>query len=86
MIEIRQASKTLDSLGIAAIDVLKIDTEGCELPILADRASVIPAIKLIDLEFRSKHDRACGPPSRSAWRETGSSRPWLPWRVATTWA
>jgi FkbM family methyltransferase len=57
MIEIRQASKTLDSLGIASIDVLKIDTEGCELPILADIASSIPGIKVIYLEFHSEHDR-----------------------------
>jgi FkbM family methyltransferase len=59
IIEIRRAKPAIESLGITAIDVLKIDTEGCEVPILADLAALIAATKVIYLEYHSEHDRRC---------------------------
>jgi len=57
MIQIEQATTAITSLGITSIDVLKIDTEGCEVPILIDLAILVPTIKVIYLEFHSERDR-----------------------------
>lgn len=57
VIEIHRAATMVESLGIAAIDVLKIDTEGCEVLILTELAAVVSAIKVIYLEFHSERDR-----------------------------
>lgn len=57
VVEIRQATAALAACGIAAIDLLKIDTEGCELPILTDLAALAGAAKVIYLEFHSERDR-----------------------------
>jgi hypothetical protein len=42
---------------ITAIDVLKIDTEGCEVPILESIAAWLPEMKAIYLEYHSERDR-----------------------------
>lgn len=39
------------------IDILKIDTEGCEVPILKSISHFFPSIKLIYLEYHSKEDK-----------------------------
>lgn len=57
VVEIRRAAPALTACGIVAVDVLKIDTEGCEVPILTDLAAVVPATKVIYLEFHSERDR-----------------------------
>jgi FkbM family methyltransferase len=57
VVEIRRAGPALAACGIAAVDVLKIDTEGCELPILEELAAFVPAAKVIYLEFHSEADR-----------------------------
>lgn len=57
VVEIRQAARTLSELGIASIDILKIDTEGCEIPVLVDLAAFIPGVKIIYLEYHSERDR-----------------------------
>jgi FkbM family methyltransferase len=57
VVEIRRAGPALAACGIAAIDVLKIDTEGCEVPILGELAAFVPAAKVIYLEFHSERDR-----------------------------
>lgn len=57
LVEIRQAASALSDCGIGRIDVLKIDTEGCEVPILADLSRLVAATKVIYLEYHSERDR-----------------------------
>lgn len=57
VVEIREAMRTLKSLGITAIDILKIDTEGCEVPLLKCLAQFLPDIKIIYMEYHSETDR-----------------------------
>jgi FkbM family methyltransferase len=54
---LRSVRDWLDDNAIAAIDILKVDTEGCELPILNSVSDLIPAIKVIYLEYHSESDR-----------------------------
>ena len=52
-IEIRTIDAFVEENGIAKIDLLKIDTEGCEYDILLGASSVLAArkVKLIHFEF-----------------------------------
>jgi len=43
--------------GIARIDVLKIDTEGCEVPILQSLNRHLPEVKVLYIEYHSERDR-----------------------------
>ncbi|MFS8885634.1 FkbM family methyltransferase [Synechococcus sp. H70.2] len=52
-----KASSFLKSIGIAKIDILKIDTEGCETQILKDLFEMLADVKIIYLEFHSEEDR-----------------------------
>ncbi len=54
---IRAAGPALAAAGVASIDLLKIDTEGAELPILSSLAPFLPAIRIVHLEFHSEPDR-----------------------------
>jgi FkbM family methyltransferase len=54
---LRSARDWLNENAIAAIDILKVDTEGCELPILNSVSDLLPAIKIIHLEYHSESDR-----------------------------
>lgn len=56
-ITLRGARAWLDSAGIDRIDVLKVDTEGCEVPILRDLEPVLADVKVIYLEYHSEDDR-----------------------------
>ena len=47
----------LEKNEIHSIDILKIDTEGCEVPILRSIVNYISSIKLIYLEYHSKEDK-----------------------------
>jgi FkbM family methyltransferase len=50
----------VDAVAMApanTIDLLKIDTEGAELPILSSLAPFLPAIRIVHLEFHSEPDR-----------------------------
>ncbi|MEN9224921.1 MAG: FkbM family methyltransferase, partial [Thermostichus sp. DRC_bins_24] len=57
LLSFRKASSFLEGARIAKIDILKIDTEGCELQILRTLFSKIAEIKVIYLEFHSEEDR-----------------------------
>jgi FkbM family methyltransferase len=59
VVELRSAAEWADEAGIESIDVLKIDTEGCELPILQALAALLPTVQVLYVEFNSK----------DAWRE-----------------
>jgi FkbM family methyltransferase len=57
MVRLRSIAAWLDEVGIDVIDVLKVDTEGCELPILRGIKDRLPAIRLIHVEYHSESDR-----------------------------
>lgn len=57
LIEIRQAGPALEAACVSSVDILKIDTEGCELPILRELAQVVPEVKILYLEYHSDADR-----------------------------
>lgn len=57
VVEMRRAGPALEACGITTIDLLKIDTEGCEMPVLMGLSAVTQATKVIYLEFHSDHDR-----------------------------
>ncbi len=56
-ITLRRTSTVFAELGIDRISVLKIDTEGCEVPILTDIAPLLPKVDLLYLEYHSEQDR-----------------------------
>jgi FkbM family methyltransferase len=56
-VDIRAAGGALAAAGVTAIDLLKIDTEGAELPILSSLAPFLAAIRIVHLEFHSEFDR-----------------------------
>lgn len=43
--------------GMAQIDVLKVDTEGCEVPILRSLHLYLPEVKVLYVEYHSERDR-----------------------------
>jgi FkbM family methyltransferase len=57
MISLRSAPEFLAEQGIGLVDVLKIDTEGCEVPILRSLQAYLPHTKLIYVEYHSDRDR-----------------------------
>jgi FkbM family methyltransferase len=56
-VTLRSVHDWLAEHSIARIDVLKIDTEGCEVPIMRALRDLIPSIKVIYLEYHSEDDR-----------------------------
>jgi len=47
----------LASQGVHRIDILKIDTEGCEVPILRALHPYLPEVKVLYVEYHSERDR-----------------------------
>jgi FkbM family methyltransferase len=56
-VSVHDASAVLDRYGLADIDILKIDTEGSEVPILASLSSRLNSIGIVMLEYHSERDR-----------------------------
>jgi FkbM family methyltransferase len=56
-ITLRSVADWLAANSITRIDVLKIDTEGCEVPIMRAIRGLIPTIKVVYLEYHSEDDR-----------------------------
>jgi FkbM family methyltransferase len=56
-VEVRNSGKFLSEKGISEIDVLKIDTEGAEVPILAGLKDFLPYTKVVMLEYHTEEDR-----------------------------
>jgi FkbM family methyltransferase len=56
-ISLRCAVQVLGEFAIDQIDILKIDTEGCEVPILRSLTDFLPSVKLIYVEYHSDRDR-----------------------------
>lgn len=56
-VQVRDAEGAFSHLGLTYIDVLKIDTEGCEIPILESLGPRLDYIGIILLEYHSETDR-----------------------------
>jgi FkbM family methyltransferase len=56
-ITLRSATGWLAEQAIDRVDVLKVDTEGCEVPILEGLSRVLAGVKVLYLEFHSEADR-----------------------------
>lgn len=56
-IELRRASSELARLGLDHISILKLDTEGCEVPILKDLEATLPRVETLLIEYHSEEDR-----------------------------
>lgn len=56
-IRVVEASRFLSDQGITQIDVLKVDTEGCEVPILRSLKAYLPDVKVLYVEYHSERDR-----------------------------
>lgn len=56
-IVLKRASIEFERLGLKRISILKIDTEGCEVPILHDLGPRLSDVDMIYLEWHSDEDR-----------------------------
>jgi FkbM family methyltransferase len=56
-ITLRRASAELQLLSVDRISILKLDTEGCEVPILSDLGGWLNRIDAIYVEYHSEQDR-----------------------------
>lgn len=56
-IRLRDTATWLSEEGITRIDILKIDTEGCERHILSRMEHIVPFVKALYLEYHSEEDR-----------------------------
>ena len=56
-IRLRRASDVLQEHGIESVDLLKLDTEGCEVPILQSLIEYLPSVKVLYVEYHSERDR-----------------------------
>ena len=56
-VELRNASQALDEYGPDNISILKVDTEGAEVPIFSTLASRLRTIDQIYVEYHSEKDR-----------------------------
>ncbi|MGZ5415459.1 MAG: FkbM family methyltransferase [Aeromicrobium sp.] len=56
-VTLRSVREWLEENSISTIDVLKIDSEGCEVPILEALKDLLPSVKVIYLEYHSDDDR-----------------------------
>src|SRR5262249_40843988 len=57
VVHLRSLRGWLAEQAIDAVDILKIDTEGCEVPILEDMGELLPSTKVVHLEFHNEDDR-----------------------------
>ena len=57
VVTLRSVRDWLGEHSIAAIDILKIDAEGCEVPILEALSDLLPRVKVVYLEYHSDDDR-----------------------------
>jgi hypothetical protein len=56
-IRLRDAAEWLAERSISQIDVLKLDTEGCEVPILGRLSAYVDSTAIIHVEYHSDADR-----------------------------
>ncbi|WP_448188800.1 FkbM family methyltransferase [Azospirillum sp. sgz301742] len=56
-VQVREAAAFVSCLGLSTIDVLKLDTEGAEWPILSALFDIVPRVAVIYLEYHNDGDR-----------------------------
>ena len=56
-VELRDALSMMFSQQVSQIDILKVDTEGAELPILQSLAPLLPAVQVLYLEYHDEDAR-----------------------------
>jgi FkbM family methyltransferase len=56
-VRLQSASQFLEEQGITKVDILKIDTEGCEVSILRSLEKYLPEVKVLYVEYHSDRDR-----------------------------
>ena len=56
-IQLVGAAGEIARLGLTRISILKVDTEGCEIPILADLLPQLDGVDILYLEYHSERDR-----------------------------
>ena len=56
-IQLRDAGAFVRSLGVASFDLIKIDTEGAEVPIIRSLGEFIRSAAIVHTEFHSRDDR-----------------------------
>lgn len=56
-VQVRDAGKAFSQLGLGYVDVLKVDTEGCEIAILESLKARLDYIGIVLLEYHSEADR-----------------------------
>lgn len=56
-VQLRAAREAIHEAGVDCIDVLKVDTEGCEVPILNSLLPMLNNVGVIYIEFHSERDR-----------------------------
>lgn len=57
VISLERADRVLKAENVTRADIVKIDTEGCELPIMSTIQDLVQNAKIIYLEFHSERDR-----------------------------
>jgi FkbM family methyltransferase len=57
LVELRAGGQWAAEQGIERIDVLKVDVEGCEVPVLESLADLLPTVKVLYLEYDSREAR-----------------------------
>jgi FkbM family methyltransferase len=56
-IELRAGGAWAAEEGIERIDILKVDVEGCEIEVLEGLAALLPTVKVLFVEYDSRHAR-----------------------------
>lgn len=56
-VPVKDAATVLHQIGLSYIDILKIDTEGCEVEILASLQPYLPYVGIVMIEYHCEKDR-----------------------------
>jgi FkbM family methyltransferase len=56
-VELRAGGAWAADYGIDRIDILKVDVEGCEIEVLEGLAALLPTVKVLYVEYDSRHAR-----------------------------
>jgi FkbM family methyltransferase len=56
-VELRAGGAWAADHGIDRIDILKVDVEGCEIEVLEGLAALLPTVKVVYVEYDSRHAR-----------------------------
>jgi FkbM family methyltransferase len=56
-VELRAGGAWAAEQAIDRVDILKVDVEGCEVQVLEGLADLLPTVKVLFVEYDSRHDR-----------------------------